>query len=80
MKIIIVVLILVAVIIWERLFLPKKIEKEIMECITSVNGKVIRIQNISSPGKIYLVEYRIDDNYFRKNVKYGFLGEITEWI
>nr|WP_302599013.1 hypothetical protein [uncultured Cellulosilyticum sp.] len=67
-------------IIWEIVFLPKVIEKNIRKEVKDINGVVISIKSIGRREAMYLVEYKIGEELIRNNVRCNWMGKIEEWI
>ena len=80
MKWIFLITVIVVISIWEIIFLPKKIEKNIIAEVNDMGGNVLSLESIGIRDQIYLVVYEIGGEEQRRNVKCSSFGKITEWI
>lgn len=74
------VLILIALLIYEFIVLPKMIQANIYKYVKSINGQTISIQKLSTRDSLYLIEYKVDGKYLKNNARCNFFGYIVEWI
>lgn len=74
------IIIMIIVFLWEFAYLPWKVTKNIEVKISTIKGEVIYIKKLSARDAIYLVEYSLENEIIRKNVRCDFWGNIKEWI
>lgn len=63
----------------ECIYVPMDLDRKIHEEISQINGEVLKIKRLTDLERIYVVEYRLNEEIIRKNVKYHMFMDI-EWI
>lgn len=66
------IIIMIIVFWWEFAYLPWKVKKNIEVKISTIKGEVIYIKKLSTRDAIYLVEYSLENETIRKNVRCDF--------
>ena len=72
--------IFVIICLWEFIYIPYQVKRNIKAYVEAIDGKLIMIKHLSVRDAIYLVEYEVHGERVRKNVKSNFGGGIKKWI
>lgn len=79
MKLLLSCLVLLLIAIYEKIISPKICIKKINRHIHSLNGEVLNIKKLSFRDETYLVDYKINENISRLNVKFRMVHK-EEWF
>lgn len=75
------VLVILAIIcLWEFIYVPYQVKRNIKVYVEAIEGKLIMIKHLSVRDAIYLFEYEVHGNRIKKIVKANFWGNIKKWI
>lgn len=66
--------------LWEFIYVPYQVKRNIKAYVEAVNGKIIMIKHLSLRDSLYLFEYEVHGERIRKNIKANFLGDIKKRI
>ena len=72
--------ILAIICLWEFIYVPYQVKRNIKAYVEAIDGKLIMIKHLSVRDAIYLLEYEVRGERIRKNIKVNFFGDIKKWI
>lgn len=72
--------ILATICLWEFIYIPYQVKRNIKTYVEAIDGKLIMIKHLSVSDAIYLLEYEVHREKVRKNIKANFFGDIKKWI
>ena len=72
--------ILAIICLWEFIYIPYQVKRNIKTYVEAIDGKLIMIKHLSVRDAIYLLEYEVHGEKVRKNIKANFFGDIKKWI